>query len=91
MRYAESMPTVEDNTWAGDTGRHELERGVYPPRRVEVAFVLFGNGGVPVHVGQTGQFRLHLKTLHQGGVAWESWLGCAARVSAIVTTRAHAV
>lgn len=39
-----------------------------------LAFVLFGNGGVPVHIGQTGQFRLRLNALHQAGLVWESWL-----------------
>lgn len=56
---------------------------------MHVAFVLFGNGNVPVHIGFTEQFRARVKTLAKQGVTWTSWLAqlCDARQDAVEVRR----
>lgn len=66
------MPTGPDGTWTGDTGWEGLGEG-HPKRGMCVAFVLFGNGKVPVHIGHTEYFRSRLKALAKAGLTWESW------------------
>lgn len=74
-RFAQSMPTSPDGiTWTGATGWDGLDVNTYPQRGTHVAFVLFGNGNVPVHIGFTEQFRTRVKALAGQGVTWTSWL-----------------
>jgi hypothetical protein len=68
-RYARSIPNSPDGTtWIGDTGWDSMGDSGYPPRGRPVAFVLFGNGKVPIHIGFTEQFRGRVKALHHSGL-----------------------
>lgn len=88
-RFAGSMPTSPDGIWTGDTGWEGLGAKGYPQRGMHVAFVLFGNGKAPVHIGFTEQFRNRLKSLAKAGLTWESWLAqlCDARQDALEVRR----
>jgi hypothetical protein len=89
-RFASSMPTSSDGTsWTGNTGWEGLGTKGYPQRGMHVAFVLFGNGNAPVHIGFTEQFRNRLKSLAKAGLTWESWLAqlCDARQDALEVRR----
>jgi hypothetical protein len=81
LQLAASVPERDDGTWRGNTGFDGLLGGdaPYPARGAAVAFVLFGNGQVPVHIGFTENFRARLKTLHKNGLNWESWLAVPCR------------
>lgn len=73
-RHARSMPTSPDGTsWTGNTGWEGLDTTAYPQRGMYVAFVLFGNGKVPVHIGHSEYFRNRLAALTRAGLVWESW------------------
>lgn len=89
-RYTKAMPNNPDGkTWTGDTGYSGMARVTQPVRGMAVAFVLFGNGGVPVHIGYTESFRGRMKALDREGVAWESWLAqlCDGRQDALEARR----
>lgn len=90
-RFARAVPNGEDGkSWTGNTGWAGMEEATDPPpRRLAVGFVLFGNGGVPVHVGFTEQFRNRVKSLHREGLVWESWSAqlCDGRQDAVEVRR----
>ncbi|CCH29540.1 hypothetical protein BN6_22190 [Saccharothrix espanaensis DSM 44229] len=69
-----ALAIPEDGTWFGHTGFHGLRHaGGYPGTGARVAFVLFGNGGVPVFIGHTSQFYRRAHNLDREGVTWCSW------------------
>jgi hypothetical protein len=72
-RMAEATPRSADGTWSGNTGWDGLDDSLIPARSAQVVYALYGNGGVPVRIGMTNQFRAHVKRLHHDGVVWESW------------------
>ncbi len=84
-RFAEATPRSTDGTWSGDTGWEGLDDSLIPARGTHVVYVLFGNGGVPVHIGMTLQFRAHVKRHHRAGVSWVSWKAwpCTGREDAL--------
>ncbi|MFC9999665.1 hypothetical protein [Nocardia sp. NPDC127526] len=85
-RFANATPTTADGTWSGNTGFEGLDDSVHPARGMHTAFVLFGEGGTPIHIGFTQQFRSNLSRLHhQAGLRWASWKAwpCASRHDAI--------
>ena len=90
-RLARAVPNGEDGrSWTGSTGWAGMEEAKdLPPRRLAVGFVLLGNGGVPVHIGFTEQFRNRVKSLHREGLVWESWVAhlCDDRQSAVEVRR----
>jgi cold shock CspA family protein len=90
-RYAKAVPNGDDGrSWNGDTGWEGIDKAkVVPPKGMAVGFVLFGNGGAPVYIGFTEQSRARVKSLHRGGLVWQSWVAhlCDGREDAIEVRR----
>lgn len=72
-RLAAATPSNEDGTWSGETGWEGLDRHQIPANGMHVAFVLFGNAGVPIHISFTYKFRSCVKRLHEHGMEWSAW------------------
>ncbi len=84
------MPNDPDGTtWSGNTGWAGLNSATCPQRGTPVAFVLFGNGGVPVHIGYTEQFYSRVRVFNRQGLRWESWFArpCDGRHQALEARR----
>lgn len=88
-RFAASAPTSEDGTWSGEGGWDAIDRHRLPANSTHVAFALFGNAGVPVHISYTYRFRPLLKRLHEQGVSWAEWKAwpAASRADAVALRR----
>lgn len=89
-QLAQAMPNDPGGkSWSGNTGWAGLDGAVCPQRGTPVAFVLFGNAGVPVHIGYTEQFYSLVRRLSRNGLHWESWFAqlCDNRRHAIEARR----
>jgi hypothetical protein len=72
-RMAINTPDGDDQTWKGDTGFTGIDLMTLPGKGATVAYILFGNGACPVHIGYSSNFRNAWRKLHRDGYVWASW------------------
>jgi hypothetical protein len=72
-RMVINTPDGDDRMWEGDTGFGGVDLMTLPGKGATVAYVLFGNGGGPVHIGYSSNFRNTWRKLNRDGYVWQSW------------------
>lgn len=82
LRFARALPRNGDGSWDGFTGWEGMDDALLPARGTEVVYILFDAARTPTKVGNTNQFRAHLKRLHTAGVTWDAWLAYPAATRA---------